>query len=49
MNLALLCPNHHRAVHRMDAPLDWADMAFDFGVRRERVVVDRHLCRAAGR
>lgn len=47
-NLALLCPNHHRAVHRMDAPLDWADMAFDFGARRERVVVDRHLCRAAG-
>jgi 5-methylcytosine-specific restriction protein A len=48
-NLALLCPNHHRAVHRMDAPLDWADMTFDFGVRRERVVVDRHLWDAAGR
>ncbi|MEZ4464845.1 MAG: hypothetical protein R3F43_10170 [bacterium] len=21
----LLCPNHHRAVHRCDAPSDWAD------------------------
>lgn len=42
-NLALLCPNHHRAVHRTDAPLDFADMAFDFGTHRERLKVNLHL------
>lgn len=42
-NLALLCPNHHRAVHRTDAPFDFADMAFDFGTHREGVKVNRHL------
>lgn len=43
-NLILLCPNHHRAMHACDAPLDWSDMTFDFGNgRRELVLVDRHL------
>ncbi len=42
-NLALLCPNHHRAVHRTDAPLDFADMAFDFRTHREGVRVNRDL------
>lgn len=46
-NLALLCPNHHRAVHRCDAPLDFGDMSFDFGGHRERVVLNRHLPGAA--
>lgn len=30
-NLVLLCPNHHRAVHRLDAPFDWKAMGFVFG------------------
>jgi hypothetical protein len=42
-NLALLCPNHHRAVHRTDAPLDYSDMAFDFRTHREALRADRHL------
>lgn len=46
-NLALLCPNHHRAVHRCDAPFDFADMSFDFGGHRERVVLNQHLPGAA--
>lgn len=42
-NLMLVCPNHHRAIHRCDAPLDWGDLAYDFGDHREAVAVDRHL------
>lgn len=42
-NLMLVCPNHHRAIHRCDAPIDWSDMAYDFGSHRERVAMDRHL------
>ena len=42
-NLMLVCPNHHRAIHRCDAPLDWGDMAYDFGDHREAVATDRHL------
>jgi hypothetical protein len=42
-NLMLVCPNHHRAIHRRDAPLDWSDLALDFGGHRESVAVDRHL------
>lgn len=42
-NLMLVCPNHHRAIHRCDAPLDWTDFAFDFGMHREAVDLDRHL------
>jgi hypothetical protein len=42
-NLMLVCPNHHRAIHRCDAPIDWSDMAYDFGNHRERVAMDRHL------
>ena len=43
-NMILLCPNHHRAVHGCDAPLDWADLSFDFGNgRRERVRNPGHL------
>jgi 5-methylcytosine-specific restriction protein A len=30
-NMVLLCPNHHRAVHRLDAPFDWRSMGFKFG------------------
>lgn len=42
-NLMLICPNHHRAIHRCDAPLDYEDLAFDFGTHRERLRLDRHL------
>lgn len=47
-NLMLVCPNHHRAIHRCDAPLDWDDMAYDFGDHREAVAVDQHLEGAVG-
>lgn len=39
----LVCPNHHRAIHRCDAPLDWGDLALDFGAHWEEVALDRHL------
>jgi len=42
-NLMLVCPNHHRAIHQYDAPLDWDDLAFDFGDHREAVTLDAHL------
>ena len=46
-NLALLCPNHHRAVHLCDAPFDFKTLSFDFGGRREGVRVDGHLYHVA--
>jgi hypothetical protein len=42
-NLMLVCPNHHRAIHRCDAPLDYDDLALDFGTHREPIQIDRHL------
>ena len=42
-NLMLVCPNHHRAIHQCDAPLDWNDLAYDFGAHRETVAMDQHL------
>lgn len=42
-NLMLVCPNHHRAIHRCDAPLDWGDLALDFGAHWEEVALDEHL------
>ncbi len=41
-NLALLCPNHHRAIHRCDAPFDFASMAFLFGCHAEPLASLRH-------
>ena len=32
--MVLLCPNHHAAVHRDDAPFDYGDLAFRFSVGR---------------
>ena len=29
-NMALVCPNHHAAIHRDDATFDYADLAFRF-------------------
>lgn len=45
-NMVLLCPNHHRLVHVLDAPLDHRDLAFDLGDRREPLRLNEHLRRA---
>ena len=45
-NLALLCPNHHRAVHSCDAQFDWKDHAFVFGGFREPLRLVEHELRA---
>jgi 5-methylcytosine-specific restriction enzyme A len=42
-NLILVCPNHHAAIHKADAPLDYSDLSFDFGTHREQVQIDHHL------
>jgi hypothetical protein len=42
-NMVLVCPNHHSAIHKIDAPLDFRDMAFDFGIRREYLQLNFHL------
>lgn len=42
-NLLLVCPNHHRAIHRCDAPLDYADLALNFGTHREPIQINQHL------
>lgn len=42
-NLVIICPNHHAAIHRCDAPLDYKDLAFDFGSHRETLKVNFHL------
>jgi len=41
-NLVLLCPNHHRAVHRTDAPFDWDARHFLFGDRAEALALLEH-------
>ena len=43
-NLVLLCPNHHRVVHRTDAVFDYQDLAFVFTERhREPLQEAGHL------
>jgi hypothetical protein len=46
-NLVLLCPNHHRAVHRLDAPFDFAVMGFAFDGRHEPLRLLEHTLEAA--
>ena len=46
-NMVLLCPNHHRLVHALDAPLDFRDLAFDLGDRRQALRLNQHLRPAA--
>jgi 5-methylcytosine-specific restriction protein A len=41
-NLVLLCPNHHRAVHRLDAQFDWNDMGFVFAESVQRLELVAH-------
>lgn len=45
-NLVLLCPNHHRAIHRVDAPFDWSNRSFVFKDINEPLVLDRHELQA---
>jgi 5-methylcytosine-specific restriction enzyme A len=42
-NMALICPNHHAAIHKLDAPLDYKDFAFNFGNHREYLQANKHL------
>jgi len=45
-NLVLLCPNHHRAVHRCDAPYDFDRVGFLFGETVEVLAHKRHTLAA---
>jgi hypothetical protein len=45
-NLVLLCPNHHRAVHRCDAPYDFDRRGFVFGDTVELLADQRHALAA---
>lgn len=42
-NLVLLCPNHHQAVHRCDAPFDYKQKSFIFGWRKESLLLNKHI------
>ena len=42
-NMLLVCPNHHGAIHRGDAPLDFGSQAFLFDQHTERITLNRHL------
>jgi hypothetical protein len=42
-NLILICPNHHAAVHRCDAPFDFDDLSFVFPDHREQLRLRDHL------
>jgi 5-methylcytosine-specific restriction enzyme A len=41
-NLVLVCPNHHRAIHRCDAPFDFGSNAFSFASITEPLKLLRH-------
>lgn len=45
-NLVLVCPNHHRAIHRCDAPFDFGCNAFSFGTMAEPLTRLRHTLAA---
>jgi 5-methylcytosine-specific restriction protein A len=42
-NLALLCPNHHRLIHALDAPLDYVEKAFILPGQRLSLQLNSHL------
>lgn len=46
-NLVLICPNHHRAIHRCDAPFDFGFNAFVFANMSERLTRMRHTLGAS--
>lgn len=41
-NLVLVCPNHHRAIHRLDAAYDFGVGGSVFEADTEQLVVLRH-------
>ena len=41
-NLLLVCLNHHRAIHRLDAPFDYRIGGFVFGMDTERLRFSEH-------
>lgn len=41
-NLLLICPSHHRAIHRLDAVFDWDLMGFKFGQNTETLNLLNH-------
>jgi hypothetical protein len=41
-NLVLICPNHHRAIHRCDAPFDFKHNSFVFGSMSETLKQLQH-------
>lgn len=45
-NMVLVCPNHHAAIHRCDAPFDYEDLVFGFSSHREELRLNLHLERA---
>jgi hypothetical protein len=46
--MVLVCPNHHAAIHRDDAPFDYASLSFGFSNGlRERLTRNEHLPVAA--
>lgn len=42
-NMISICPNHHTAIHKLDAPLDYKDYSFDFGRFKEKITINSHL------
>ena len=42
-NMISICPNHHTAIHKLDAPLDYKDYSFDFGRFKEKIIINSHL------
>ena len=43
-NMVLLCPNHHRAIHRCDAQFDWEGLGFVFSpTRSEKLQLREHI------
>lgn len=42
-NMMLVCPNHHEAIHKCDAPFDFRSAEYDFGLRTEQVALNKHL------
>ena len=45
-NLVLICPNHHRAIHRCDAPFDFEHNAFVFPNVTEGLTRVQHVLEA---
>ena len=42
-NLMLVCPNHHAAIHKCDAQLDFRSGQYDFELHVEEVALNKHL------